>query len=155
MGKRDGGDGSVQHFHESRQHDRDRDQPGITSARSGATACRLRSHCFLPKSQSPRACKDAPASLEVSSLFQSGFVQVWLGWTWLEKPPCQFRLPVARPRLVRPTSPLSAVCSYLMATTWRSLKRHFPKYDDRSFLRLALRQIVRRPACSKNNSCRS
>ena len=74
-------------------------------------------------------------------MFQSGFVQVWLGWTWLEKPPCQFRLPVARPHLVRPTSPLSAVCSYLVATTWRSLKRHFPKYDDRSFLRLALRQL--------------
>ena len=30
--QRDGGDGSVQHFHERRQHDRNRDQPGIASA---------------------------------------------------------------------------------------------------------------------------
>jgi hypothetical protein len=34
---------------------------------------------FCPSLESPRACKDAPASLEVSSLFESGW-----GWAWLE-----------------------------------------------------------------------
>ena len=43
-------------------------------------------------------------------LFDSGW-----GWAWLENRPCQLRLPVARPHLVRGTSPHSAVCSYLVA----------------------------------------
>ena len=34
---------------------------------------------FCPSLESPRACRDAPASVAVSSLFESG-----LGWAWLE-----------------------------------------------------------------------
>ena len=69
--QRDGGDGSVEHLHERRQHDRDRDQPGI-AARDGAARCRLRCHLFLPKLSPPKACKDARVGREVSMLFELG-----------------------------------------------------------------------------------